>query len=101
MTNYLFEGVFDQDEALSMPTAPENPTVDVDLPLTHEEVMTLNFPSVITSKESQCWVCTEEFEESQNGAITQITCGHVYHVHCITAWLCVRRTCPLCRLKVI
>ncbi|KAL9224077.1 hypothetical protein vseg_000147 [Gypsophila vaccaria] len=101
MANYTFDGVFDLDEALSMPFIPENTTIDVFVPSPRdEEVMALNFAEVITSKESQCSVCMEKFEESQKCTTQLITCGHVYHTHCITTWLCVRANCPLCRVKV-
>ena len=92
MTNYSFEGVFDLDEALSMPILGNSySNIDVDSPLAHEESMTIISPCVVTSKGILCVVCTETFDQPQHGA-AQIPCGHVYHAHCIATWLSVRNS---------
>ncbi|CAE8654854.1 unnamed protein product [Polarella glacialis] len=47
-----------------------------------------------------CWCCCICCgEEYLSGALMMKTpCGHYFHKDCLQRWLCVRRTCPICRL---
>lgn len=43
----------------------------------------------------QCAVCLDDIIQSE---LYTITCGHKYHMSCISNWYCHKRlTCPLCR----
>ncbi|KAK4785408.1 hypothetical protein SAY86_002097 [Trapa natans] len=46
---------------------------------------------------ARCSVCMEGFRVDSG---RRIPCGHVYHADCITTWLSLGDSCPLCRLKV-
>ncbi|XP_022097695.1 RING finger protein 24-like [Acanthaster planci] len=48
----------------------------------------------IGAKFDTCSVCLEEFEEGTK--IGQCACQHVFHVVCISKWLRLRNTCPIC-----
>ncbi|KAF3773437.1 E3 ubiquitin-protein ligase [Nymphaea thermarum] len=50
---------------------------------------------VVDDKEAWCPVCLEEF--GANGEVSEMPCGHRYHVDCIMKWLEKHNTCPLCR----
>ncbi|KAI3447033.1 hypothetical protein Pfo_003698 [Paulownia fortunei] len=45
-----------------------------------------------------CTVCMEGFR--LGGAGKQVPCGHVFHENCISQWLSIHNSCPLCRGKV-
>lgn len=49
---------------------------------------------VLYSDES-CSVCLDEYEEGDQ--LLQLTCGHVFHRHCIDYWLNGHCVCPCCR----
>ncbi|KAJ1282043.1 hypothetical protein BS78_03G019800 [Paspalum vaginatum] len=53
--------------------------------------------SRVTSAE--CAVCLSELAD---GAMVRAlpSCGHVFHVECVDAWLRSRTTCPVCRAEV-
>ncbi|OWM84509.1 hypothetical protein CDL15_Pgr000949 [Punica granatum] len=59
----------------------------------------LAFPAVDPGGANQCTVCMEGFRSSDECG-RRIPCGHVYHADCITTWLSLYDSCPLCRLKV-
>jgi len=49
----------------------------------------------------ECCICCDEFEERQT--ISQTPCparNHVFHTECLTNWLQLQHTCPLCRHDV-
>ncbi|KAK2986578.1 hypothetical protein RJ640_001707 [Escallonia rubra] len=45
-----------------------------------------------------CTVCMEGFNSCAGGK--QVPCGHIYHAACITKWLSLQDSCPLCRCQV-
>ncbi|PWA83459.1 Zinc finger, RING/FYVE/PHD-type [Artemisia annua] len=62
------------------------------------QVHVFAMPSVVDPL-GVCTVCMEGFHSScTNGK--QAPCGHVYHFNCITKWLSLHNSCPLCRCKV-
>ncbi|XP_071793746.1 RING finger protein 24-like [Asterias amurensis] len=52
----------------------------------------------IGAKFDMCSVCLEDFEEGTK--IGQCHCQHVFHVICISKWLRLRNTCPICNAKL-
>jgi len=53
----------------------------------------------IHSKEAHsCPVCTDSFEPG--ATIIRLSCGHVFHEFCATAWLTKHNTCPSCRKEL-
>ncbi|XP_059277774.1 E3 ubiquitin-protein ligase RING1-like [Lycium ferocissimum] len=48
-----------------------------------------------------CIVCMEGFQRGVDDHGKQLVpCGHVFHANCLTKWLSVHNSCPLCRFKV-
>ncbi|XP_059654590.1 probable E3 ubiquitin-protein ligase RHY1A [Cornus florida] len=45
-----------------------------------------------------CTICLEEFSDEQS--IIRMPCSHIYHGECITKWLKMNHSCPLCRFKM-
>ncbi|KAJ4957971.1 hypothetical protein NE237_025082 [Protea cynaroides] len=120
------DGIFDLDLVLDPPylaveemslrndgTPPPPP------PLLESESLVSNMPTVLAASTDVCPVCTEELidnpqlaggegqkeeeeeeeeeEEGGKGAAKQMPCGHVYHSSCISVWLSLSPSCPLCR----
>ncbi|KAM0974719.1 E3 ubiquitin-protein ligase RDUF1-like [Malus sylvestris] len=59
-------------------------------------------PSPVTAVDDVCAVCMEGMQsggDQQDHSIIgkQVPCGHVYHATCISSWLIVCNSCPLCR----
>lgn len=46
----------------------------------------------------ECCVCLEAFEVDD--ALNKLSCGHLFHVRCITSWLTGHNFCPLCKQVV-
>uniref|UniRef100_M1BYW3 RING-type E3 ubiquitin transferase n=1 Tax=Solanum tuberosum TaxID=4113 RepID=M1BYW3_SOLTU len=44
-----------------------------------------------------CSICMEEFEAEVG--VKQVPCGHLFHSCCLTNWLSLRKSCPLCRFS--
>ncbi|KAK4432977.1 E3 ubiquitin-protein ligase RDUF1 [Sesamum alatum] len=57
-------------------------------------------PTVVVGCGGQCSVCMESFEIG-GGAGKQVSCGHVFHGNCISHWLSIHNSCPLCRREVV
>ncbi|XP_047331836.1 E3 ubiquitin-protein ligase RING1-like [Impatiens glandulifera] len=51
----------------------------------------------LTATNSLCTVCLEGFEIAD---AKRFNCGHVYHADCITEWLLLHDSCPLCRCDI-
>lgn len=47
--------------------------------------------------EYECSICLEEDFLAGKGYLRSLSCGHIFHQHCIKRWLCVSQVCPLCR----
>ncbi|KAG2307462.1 hypothetical protein Bca52824_027210 [Brassica carinata] len=76
-----------QDDRPGPPPASE-PTIDA-LP-------TVTITSKhLTNDTSQCTVCMEDF--IVGGEATELPCNHIYHKNCITPWLRLHNSCPICR----
>lgn len=79
-----------QDDRPGPPPASE-PTIDA-LPtvkITSEH---------LTNDTSQCTVCMEDF--IVGGEANELPCKHIYHKNCITPWLRLHNSCPICRREL-
>ena len=47
------------------------------------------------SSEDSCSICLEPM----HGECSAMPCGHAFHTACITSWLPMRPSCPICRSK--
>ncbi|CAL4958938.1 unnamed protein product [Urochloa decumbens] len=54
---------------------------------------------VATSTATECAVCLSELADGEKVRALP-SCGHVFHVECVDAWLRSRTTCPVCRAEV-
>ncbi|RLN22737.1 RING-H2 finger protein ATL44-like [Panicum miliaceum] len=48
---------------------------------------------------TECAVCLSELADGEKVRALP-SCGHVFHVECVDAWLRSRTTCPMCRAEV-
>ena len=55
----------------------------------------INEQNINEFKEQTCNVCLENFNAGQ--ITMKLDCGHYFHEKCITHWLIMRNTCPVCR----
>jgi len=46
-------------------------------------------------QKAQCSVCWEDFNLDES--VNQLRCEHIFHKDCITPWLELHATCPVCR----
>lgn len=93
---------FDLDEVLNMAGWPHGDINDQqgDIAVSTNS-SSFTSPMLLTSMTSEngaCSVCMEGFESSSEGG-KLVPCGHVYHAACISTWLCISNSCPLCRCK--
>ncbi|XP_019153137.1 PREDICTED: E3 ubiquitin-protein ligase ATL15-like [Ipomoea nil] len=49
----------------------------------------------------ECAVCLNEFDDGEEKLRQLPRCCHVFHTHCIDAWLAAHVTCPVCRANLI
>ncbi|XP_021897456.1 probable E3 ubiquitin-protein ligase RHG1A [Carica papaya] len=49
------------------------------------------------SKPEMCCICQDDYEDGNE--IGKLDCGHEFHSNCITKWLVIHNTCPLCKRK--
>jgi len=52
----------------------------------------------LSEENSACCVCLETLRPGN--AVAKLPCGHLYHPHCVTAWLARHCTCPNCRYEL-
>ncbi|XP_009595366.1 E3 ubiquitin-protein ligase RING1-like [Nicotiana tomentosiformis] len=92
---------FDLDLALTVVGIPESTAEPPrsSTPSDEDEIQVQEFPMVINCEVGLCIVCMEGFQKGvDNGK--QVPCGHIFHANCITKWLTICNSCPLCRYKV-
>ncbi|XP_019052456.1 PREDICTED: E3 ubiquitin-protein ligase RING1-like [Nelumbo nucifera] len=88
-------------------TYPIDLCFDLDLVLTvpedsgevaTSESLVSDMPTVYTA--DVCTVCMEELDAAPGKCGKQMPCGHVYHPTCISTWLSLYDSCPVCRSSV-
>ncbi len=48
-----------------------------------------------------CGICLKKYKANTVYTCLQLTCGHIFHKHCIVPWLNDNHCCPYCRKKTI
>ncbi|XP_026819201.1 uncharacterized protein LOC113557859 [Rhopalosiphum maidis] len=46
-------------------------------------------------KRLQCTICLDDYDINEEAM--KLTCGHIFHEKCITHWIIMHGTCPVCR----
>ncbi|KAK2657500.1 hypothetical protein Ddye_010552 [Dipteronia dyeriana] len=46
-----------------------------------------------------CCICQEKYASGE--VIGNLDCGHVYHVECITQWVLLKNSCPICKAPAL
>ncbi|CAM0912513.1 unnamed protein product [Alopecurus aequalis] len=66
----------------------------------HDErdVSLMNFSSFFQPNGYSCSVCLSAFKNRES--IITLPCKHSYHAVCITRWLKIDKTCPVCKYEV-
>ncbi|KAK4344280.1 hypothetical protein RND71_037374 [Anisodus tanguticus] len=61
------------------------------------DVSQIQLPSV-NCEVGLCIVCMEGFQRGVDHG-KHVPCDHVFHANCLTKWLSLRNSCPLCRFN--
>lgn len=64
--------------------------------LTEEEIGNLSHTICVTEQEA-CAICLNKIVLGSE--IIKLPCGHYYHSKCISQWLQIKHTCPICRIS--
>lgn len=99
---------FDLDEVLTFPITStqddhhddrdrNSPTTESTDQRSPNSALVFMTTSTVADVDS-CAVCMDRFRSGESGE--RIPCGHVYHEGCITVWLSVSDSCPLCRCRI-
>nr|XP_051230662.1 uncharacterized protein LOC127348800 [Lolium perenne] len=70
-------------------------------PASSEAIAGLHVPAAGETREQDCAVCLEDFDEDGGDAeLRTMRCSHSFHQRCIFRWLRVSRVCPCCRFSL-
>lgn len=72
-------------------------SADHSLPVTKPNLKT-TYGTDKTENRLPCAICTESCLEA--GPCQWLKCSHVFHMSCISEWLKIKNTCPLCRISI-
>ena len=78
------QGIFD----LRAPPAAPAPSLQLNEPLTAR----------IDLQDKQCAICFDNYNDTTNGKLVILNCGHIFHVDCLKNWRKI--TCPSCRTVI-
>ena len=68
-----------------------------DKPLTLQQINKIR--QILTVKVEDCSICyMKVFPKSM---VPKLSCSHLYHTKCISAWLQKNPNCPMCRKHVL
>ena len=67
------------------------PSNKVDILIGHEKLLPLQLYN--------CCICTEDYFNTEFDSI-KLECGHIHHKKCITEWIEIANTCPICRATI-
>ncbi|CAJ1952722.1 unnamed protein product [Sphenostylis stenocarpa] len=76
-----------------------DPRVLATCPVMSYSALKLNHLKSPQNAALQCTVCLADFDDADALRLLP-KCGHVFHTHCIDAWLAAHVTCPVCRGEV-
>jgi hypothetical protein len=77
-----------------VPTVPVVPAVPEESSVPDDTVLEISDPN-----QEKCSVCLSTFQPGQE--CKTLECKHMFHEKCITQWIHVKSTCPICRSQVV
>jgi ferredoxin len=95
-TSSLFDVVFQDALLLLTPPITKPRTTEILIPkiTVTQTLLTLLDPNGVVL----CAVCKESIYVDEEAK--QLPCDHLYHSDCITPWLLLQSSCPLCRFRI-
>ena len=54
----------------------------------------------IDNKSGYCSICLEDYLETNLDAYEIKKCHHKFHKKCISNWIKIKKSCPLCRCSI-
>ncbi|KAI9144506.1 hypothetical protein BKA69DRAFT_1012901, partial [Paraphysoderma sedebokerense] len=60
-----------------------------------ESLPKIDHPELTFNESPICSICTDTY--SSSSTVTKLPCSHHFDVSCITPWLQLHNTCPVCR----
>ncbi|KAK7342900.1 hypothetical protein VNO80_25858 [Phaseolus coccineus] len=66
----------------------------------HDSIKNLQRFRIEEKTEECCCICLVEFSIGSRAIRMPQPCSHIFHQHCITKWLNISHTCPLCRRNI-
>ena len=67
-------------------------------PASQAQIESLQTPIASQIADSDCPICQETLKSED--APTRMPCGHTYHRACLTRWLELHNSCPVCRAPI-
>ncbi|KAJ3672469.1 hypothetical protein LUZ60_007190 [Juncus effusus] len=56
------------------------------------------YSGLFSKKHEECVICQEEYKNREK--LIKLPCKHSFHKSCITTWLKIEKTCPVCKYEV-
>jgi len=78
---------------------PQGPPPASSLDIQNLKKVTLSGAVLREMKEARCAVCLEYFKIGTE--VIELPCTHIFCPQCVTSWLELHRTCPVCRTEVV
>ncbi len=79
---------------------PGNVAKDKEVPHARRWECTMQRYVAAALQVTSCSICLEDFADGQK--VRELPkCQHIYHAHCVDAWLCMHNACPLCRVPAV
>ncbi|KAI4381577.1 hypothetical protein MLD38_007638 [Melastoma candidum] len=54
---------------------------------------------VLSSEDSDCCICLESYVDGAE--LSSLPCNHHFHSECVSRWLLINATCPLCKSSIL
>ena len=84
------------NQLMQMDTSRSNPATKEALAMLDD--MKLDKDEVLANFTSSCGVCQDEFK--LDDIVNALPCCHYFHKACLSPWLQLRSTCPICRYNL-
>lgn len=98
----LYEYIYEEEERTATPQIYELKKLCTDCGNKDLTKHLINVNKQDINLDDCCSICWSEYviPENDNSGVCKLDCGHGFHCECITKWLEVSGTCPMCRKSV-